>query len=227
MRTFLHRCGYHNKAFHNTRLGILNCVQQKKNFEVDIRQTTDQKFVLFHDKVNKSSDAFQKDHHANPTLTEMLTLVNDPTIEIYLDLKDHDLDVQSLLKTLEFHANKIYLGTRNKTLLQKLRNHSQSNNHNLMFVLQISHIQGYWGLINYKHFINYLNHHNTLHLFHEWDAHPIHILNIFNRLVIKSIFKLKPEQSNIVCGAINSIHAKTHLEKLGVYACMPNHLQNV
>lgn len=126
MKYIFHR-GYHQTKTEENKLvsfikGLEN--QNSIGIETDIRQTKDQVFVLYHDPlfkgklVNKCLYKEMKKENI-PTLNDLLKIKTEKIL--LLEIKDFNIDVPKLIKTLNKYKRNIYLMSFNNGVIAKIK----------------------------------------------------------------------------------------------------------
>lgn len=127
MRLIAHRGLVNNELKENTIEAFKAAIQSDKyiGFELDIRQTKDKEFVVYHDLLFKGrliSDIFYKELKSDniPKLVDVLKLNTNKIIMI--EIKDVKMDLTSLIKILnKFKQRDIYISSFNNKVLKEIK----------------------------------------------------------------------------------------------------------
>lgn len=222
MLKFIHRLGYSSKDSQNTTTGITYCLHNNQNIEIDLRLTTDNHFVVFHDRINLTAQKFRAKHPEHPFLSELPQITSSFQKLIYFDIKDYQFPANLLATQISAFSELVFIGSTNTKLLLKL---TQIRDH---FGLSHKLIQQVNDLSEYKHYFLSSRIPKTyhdidyLHLFHEWDIALPFIRNLNQKTITYHLQHLS-HTIPIICGAINMPESEIALLELGAHGCMPNH----
>ena len=126
MKYIWHR-GFHTKRKEENKMPALLKGLNDANslgIETDIRVTKDQVFVLYHDPLFKGkliNNTLYKEMKKEgiPKLSELLAIETDKIL--LLEIKDFNLNVNSLLKLLNKHNRNIYLMSFNNKIKESMK----------------------------------------------------------------------------------------------------------
>lgn len=223
MLKFIHRSGYSNKNYQNTSIGIDYCLQNNQNIEIDIRLTTDNHFVVFHDRINITAEVFKVKYPNHPFLCELPQIISSFQKLIYIDIKDFQFPANLLATQISSFSELVFIGSTNTRLLFQLAQLRDHLGLSYKLVQQLNHLSGY------KHYVlrsripkphRYIDY---LHLFHEWDI-ALPLIRNLNQKTIQYHLQHLSQTTPIICGATNITESEVALLKLGANGCMPNHI---
>ena len=126
MKYIFHR-GYHQiKREENKLVSLIKGLENENaiGIETDIRKTKDQVFVLYHDPLFKGklvNQCLYKEMKKEniPTLIDLLKIKTDKIL--LLEIKDFNIDVPKLIKTLNKYQRNIYLMSFNNKVIAKIK----------------------------------------------------------------------------------------------------------
>lgn len=125
MKLIAHRGVVKNNIKENTLKAFKKAIDDNKyvGFELDIRQTKDKKFVIYHDLFYKDkflSNCNYKEIKQLPKLTDVLKLQTNKIILI--EIKDHKIDYHKFLNLIKKYSNKnIYIMSFHNNVIRKLK----------------------------------------------------------------------------------------------------------
>lgn len=126
MKLIAHRGVVNNKIKENTLAAFKEAVLNGKyvGFELDVRQTKDNRFVIHHDLIHKdkfiSNYDYKEIKNEMPLLTDVLKLNTNKIILI--EIKDYKINYEKFLKLLNKYSNKnIYVMSFHNSIISNLK----------------------------------------------------------------------------------------------------------